>query len=533
MSPLSLLQTRPSAASGALPGPPRAFRRRLTSPTVFLFVILTAQLMVVLDTTIVNVALPHIQGGLRFSGSGLSWVLNAYLLTFGGLLLLGARSGDLLGRRRTFLAGIAIFSMSSLLGGFAVAGWMLLAARALQGVGAALAAPSSLALLTTVFSDGPQRVRAIGLFTTVSAAGGAIGLVAGGVLTQLVSWRWVMFVNVPIGVVVWAIGHIALQETEGRHGHFDVAGALSSTFGMGGIVLGLVEASSDGWASPVTLGALAMGFLLLGVFVRVETRAKEPILPLRLLANRTRTAANVSRGLMYAGMFGMFFFLGQFLQDVEGYSPLRTGISFLPIPVSVFLASQLVSKGLVNRIRPKVLMMSGIGMTIVSLLLSSQFHAGTSYPRMLVSLVLLGLGSGTALVSLTSASLSGVEPGDAGAASGLVNVIQQVGAALGLAVLVTVLSAAAGHSQLATGVGARASLVHGLDVAFGAGALFGLAALIMVALLVHLPASAMEADAAIEDAGSAPGEPDEGDEGEEAELVDDEGFAWADPELVA
>jgi EmrB/QacA subfamily drug resistance transporter len=523
MSPLSLLQTRPHLVKRANSGQSDAPRRRLTSPRVFLFVILTAQLMVVLDGTIVNVALPHIQESLHFSGSGLSWVLNAYLLTFGGLLLLGARSGDLLGRRRTFLMGIAIFSLSSLLGGFAVSGWMLLAARALQGVGAALAAPSSLALLTTVFADGPARVRAIGLFTTVSAAGGAIGLVAGGVLTQLVSWRWVMFVNVPIGIAVWAIGRVALQETEVRHGHFDVAGALSSTLGMGGIVLGLVEAGTDGWASPITLGALAVGAFLLGVFVRVETRASEPILPLRLLANRTRMAANVSRGLMYAGMYGMFFFLGQFLQDVEGYSPLRTGLGFLPIPVSVFLASQVVSKGLVHRIRPKVLMMTGIGMTIVALLLSSQLHAGTSYPRLLISLVLLGLGSGMALVPLTSASLAGVEPGDAGAASGIVNVIQQVGAALGLAVLVTVLSAAAGHSQLASGVGAKASLVHGLDITFGAGALFGLVALVMVAVLVRLPAPVADAAGAI----------DEVDEGMEAELVDGEGLVWANPELVA
>jgi EmrB/QacA subfamily drug resistance transporter len=485
-------------------------------------VILTSQLMVVLDTTIVNVALPHIQHGLHFSGTGLSWVLNAYLLTFGGLLLLGARSGDLLGRRRTFLIGIAVFSLSSLLGGFAVTGWMLLASRALQGVGAALAAPSSLALLTTVFSEGAQRVRAIGLFTTVSAAGGAIGLVAGGVLTQLVSWRWVMFVNVPIGLAVWAVGRIALTETPSRHGHFDVAGALTSTFGMAGIVLGLVEAGSDGWGSPVTLGALVGGALLLGAFSRIERRAEEPILPLRLFANATRTTANVSRGLVYAGMYGMFFFLGQFLQDVEGYSPLRAGISFLPVPVSVFVSSQLVSKVLVNRIRPKVLMLGGISMTIVSLLLSTQLHPGASYLRILVSLVLLGLGSGTSLVSLTTASLSGVAPEDAGAASGLVNVIQQVGAAFGLAVLVTILGAASGHSQLVAGVGAPAALVHGLDVTFGAGALFGLIALVMVAVLVRLPAA---------DRATVRGALE--DEGCPLELVDGEGFEWPDPALAA
>ncbi len=518
----SVLESRPETAASATTGRAGSLRRRLASPSVFLFVILTSQLMVVLDTTIVNVALPHVQQGLHFSGSELSWVLNAYLLTFGGLLLLGARCGDLLGRRRTFLIGVAVFSLSSLLGGLAVSGWMLLAARALQGVGAALAAPSSLALLTTVFSDGPQRVRAIGLFTTVSAAGGAIGLVAGGVLTQLVSWRWVMFVNVPIGLVVWAVGRMVVHETEVRGGHFDIAGALTSTFGMAGVVLGLVEAGTRGWTSLATLGSLAAGALLLAAFVRIETRAEEPIVPLRLFASTTRTSANVSRGLMYAGMYGMFFFLGQFLQDVEGYSPLRTGLGFLPVPASVFLSSQLVSKVLITRIRPKVLMMSGIGMTIVSLLLASQLHTGASYGQVLVCLVLLGLGSGTALVPLTTASLAGVAPGDAGAASGLVNVIQQVGAALGLAVLVTILDAAAGHQQLRVGAGASAHLVHGLDVTFGIGALFGLAALAMVGLLVHLP-------------GTAPGTttPPNHQPECEVELVDGEGFEWSNPELVA
>ena len=483
-----VLESRPDTASRTFPGGAGRVRRRLASPSVFLLVILTAQLMVVLDATIVNVALPHIEEGLHFSGSGLSWVLNAYLLTFGGFLLLGARSGDLIGRRRTFLAGIAIFSASSLLGGFAVTGSMLLAARAAQGVGAALAAPSALALLTTVFSEGSQRVRAIGLFTTVSAAGGAIGLVAGGILTQLATWRWVMFVNVPIGLAVWLIGRVVLQETESRHGHFDLAGALTSTIGMASVVLGLVEAGADGWTSPVTLGALGAGLVLLALFVQIETRAEEPILPLRLFANATRTTANVSRGLMYAGMYGMFFFLGQFLQDVEGYSPLRAGISFLPIPISVFVSSQLVSKVLTNRIHPKALMLSGLGLAVVALALSTQLHAGAGYGQIVVCLVLLGLGSGTSLVSLTTASLAGVDPHDAGAASGLVNVMQQVGAALGLAVLVTVLDATAGRSQLGAGVGAATSLVHGLDVTFAVAALFALAALVMVATLVKLPA---------------------------------------------
>jgi len=272
----------------------------------------------------------------------------------------------------------------------------------------------------------------------------------------------------------------------------------------------------------VTLGALMMGALLLGMFVYIEKRAEEPILPLRLFANGTRTTANVSRGLMFAGMYGIFFFLGQFLQDVEGYSPLRAGVSFLPVPASVFLSSQLVSKVLISRIRPKVLMLSGISITIVSLLLASQLHAGASYPQVVASLVLLGLGMGTSVVPLTSASLSGVEPADAGAASGLVNVVQQVGAALGLAVLVTVLGAAAGHRQLGAAVRAPASLVHGLDVTFGAGAVFGLVALVMVAVLVRLPAVATSAGRAAA-----------ADEDHEAELVESESFEWSEPELVA
>ena len=272
----------------------------------------------------------------------------------------------------------------------------------------------------------------------------------------------------------------------------------------------------------MTVGALAVGALLLGAFFRIETRAEEPIVPLRLFASGTRTAANVSRGLMYAGMYGMFFFVGQFLQDVQGYSPLRTGLCFLPVPISVFLSSQLVSKVLVNHIRPKVLMLGGIGLTIVALLMSSQLHAGATYPRILLSLVLLGFGSGTALVPLTTAGLSGVEPGDAGAASGLVNVTQQVGAALGLAVLVTVLSGTARHAQLKVGTVPAPPWSTGSMSRSAVAALFGLAAMVMVAALVHLPSRTPQAAT-----GSAEGEL------EEFELVDGEGFVPAGPELVA
>jgi len=500
MPSLSIFAARPAPVGPTVA--PRAPGRPSTGGAVFLLVILAAQLMVVLDTTIVNVALPHIAGGLHLSSSGLSWVLNAYLLTFGGLLMLGARAGDLIGRRRTFLVGIAVFSASSLVGGFATVGGMLLAARALQGVGAALAAPSSLALLTSAFPEGPPRVRAIGLFTTVSAAGGAIGLVAGGILTELVSWRWVMFVNVPIGLLVLLVGGRILPETERRHGRFDLAGAALSVLGMTAVVLGLVEAGTAGWTSPVTVSALAAGAALLVALVRLERRVEEPILPLGLFTDATRTSANVSRGLVYAAMYGMFFFLGQFLQDVRGYSPLVAGVSFLPVPVSVFLSSQLASKVLLNRVRPKLLMITGIGLVITSLVLCGDVPATVGYPRILVALVLLGMGSGTSLVTLTSASLAGVDPADAGAASGLVNVVQQVGAALGLAVLVTVFSFVTGRARLDPAAAGPA--VHGVDSVLRVAGLFAVAALVLVVAVVRLPPPAPSERAVSGRAGAEP-----------------------------
>jgi EmrB/QacA subfamily drug resistance transporter len=465
--------------------------QRITRRGVFLAVILTAQLMVVLDTTIVNVALPHIQRGLGFSATGLSWVINAYILTFGGFLLLGARTGDLLGRRRAFLAGIALFSLSSLVGGLAPTAWVLLCARALQGIGAALAAPSALSLLTSVFPEGPERVRAIALYTTVSAAGGATGLVAGGLLTELASWRWVMFVNVPIGVAVWLLGRVVIGETKRRSGRFDLLGAVTSTLGMTGLVLGLVEAGSKGWTDPLTLASLALGVVLLGSFVLNEAAADEPILPLRLLSHSTRTTANVARGLLYAGMYGMFFFMSQFLQDVQGYSPLRGGIAFLPIPVFVFLASQLTSRVLVARVPAKSLMMAGPTLATISLLLATRVQASTPYWQIVGSFVLLGMGSGISLVSLTSASLADVDPGDAGAASGLINVTQQIGAALGLALLVTAFGSITRHAQLgdhsatSTIADAHAVMVHGLDDVFGVGIVFTLAALLLIARFIR------------------------------------------------
>lgn len=482
----------PSPRTSTLPARPAS-----TAPAgsrVFLFVILAAQLMVVLDTTIVNVALPHIREALGFSSSGLSWVLNAYILAFGGLLLLGARAGDLHGRRRVFLGGIALFTASSLLGGLALSGWMLLTARALQGLGAALAAPSALSLLTMRFPEGPERVRAIGLYTTVSAAGGALGLVSGGLVTQLVSWRWVMFVNVPIGLAILIVGRRVLTESEPRHGRFDVVGAVTSTVGMGAIVFGLVESGSAGWSSAPTIGSLVTGVILLTVFVGTERRAEEPILPLRLLAHRTRSTANAARGLVYAGMYGMFFFVGQFLQDVEGYSPMRAGVAFLPLPAAVFLSSQLTSRVLTRRLPQKTVMLLGAAAAMVGLLVAAQVQASASYGLIATALVLTGTGAGISFVSLTSASLADVAGEDAGAASGLINVSQQLGAAVGLAVLITVFDAATHHAGAALTPDVFA---HGVRTVCLVGAGFSVATLALVAALVR-PARSSAIDEDVE-----------------------------------
>jgi EmrB/QacA subfamily drug resistance transporter len=518
--PLSpLARPRPVPGRGPSKVQVGALRRRLGHPSVFLFVILTAQLMVVLDTTIVNVALPSMQRGLGLSSSALSWVLNGYILTFGGLLLLGARAGDLLGRRRIFLLGIVLFSLSSLAGGLAVSGWMLLTARAVQGMGAALAAPSALSLLTTFFPEGPARVRAIALYTTVSAAGGATGLVAGGLLTQLVSWRWVMFVNVPIGAAVWLVGRTVLEETDHRSGRFDLTGAVSSTLGMSGIVLGLVEAGSVGWSRPQTLVPLLLGTLLLGFFVHHEAWAEEPILPLRLLGHITRNTANVARGLVYAGMYGLFFFLSQFLQDVQHYSPLAAGVAFLPMPVSVFLSSQLTSRVLVRRLPLRVVTMLGITLSAIGLLLATQLQPSSSYGQIVTWLVLVGAGSGISFVTLTSASLHEVAPADAGAASGLINVSQQLGAALGLAVLVTLFGFATGHVELGaprphtgtTVAHAQALVTRGLHDVFALAVLFTVMALGLVAVGIRRTVAATPAPTRLPATGSTEGCDDEED----------------------
>ena len=473
-------------------------RKRLSveRSQLVLFVILTCQLMVTLDATVVNVALPQMQTALHLSSASLSWVLTGYTLTFGGLLLLGARAGDLLGRRRTFLFGIALFTLASLVGGFAVDGAMLLSSRALQGVGAALAAPASLSLLTTLFPEGKERLKALGLFTAVSVSGAAIGLIAGGLLTQYASWRWVLFVNVPIGAAVLAVGRAVLPETDRARGSFDLLGALTSVAGMGSLVYGFIRAASDGWGDTVTLGSFAAGVLLMTAFITVERTAAEPITPLRLFADASRSAANGSRGLVFAGMYGMFFFLSQFLQDGLHYSSLQTGLAFLPLPLGVFTMSQLTTKVLLRRLQPKVLMLTGIGLSTIGIALATQLTQTSGYGLLFVAMLLVGAGNGLSFITLTSAGLAGVPAKDAGAASGLVNVCQQLGGTLGLAVLVTVFSAASkseakhhvvGETTTAT---AQRLFLHGATTAFEVAVLFLASAFVLVAVFVRVPKGA-------------------------------------------
>ncbi len=470
-------------------GPP-ARRRSATRraalvghPTLVLAVILTCQLMVVLDATIVNVALPDMQKALHFSSANLSWVLNAYTLTFGGLLLLGARAGDLLGRRRVFVTGILVFTAASLLGGLATSGSWLLIARTLQGVGGALAAPSSLALLATMFPEGAARLRALGLFAAVSVGGGAVGLVSGGMLTEWASWRWVMFVNVPIGLLVLLGGRLVLPETERQRGRFDTLGAITSTLGMAALVYGFVRAASDGWSDSLTIGSFVAGALLLALFVRTELRAEEPITPLRLLTDRSRTGANVARGLLFAGMFGLFFFLSQLLQGPLGYSSLATGFAFLPLPLTVFAVSRFASRVLVRKFDGKLLMLVGIGLAATGFLLATQLTESSPYIAILGSLLLFAVGNGLSFVSLTSAALAGVPAADAGAASGLINVTQQLGGTLGVAVLVTVFGAA---TRGASGTPGEV-FIHGADHAFAASVAFLVGAFVLVAAFVKSP----------------------------------------------
>jgi EmrB/QacA subfamily drug resistance transporter len=433
-----------------------------------LLVIATAQLMVVLDATIVNVALPHIQRALGFSGSGLEWVVNAYALAFGGLLLLGGRAGDLLGRRKMFVAGLLLFSAASLAGGFATSQGWLLAARALQGIGGAITAPAALSLVTTTFPEGPPRNRAMGVYAAMSVAGGTIGLLAGGLLTTYASWRWVLFVNVPIGVAVVLAAPRVLRETPRRRGRFDLPGALTGTGGVGALVYGLSNAATSPngvshWGDTKVVAALAAGVVLLAAFAVIEARSTHALLPVRLLADRDRTGSYLIMLGVGTALFGMFFFLTLFMQSVMGYSALRTGVAYLPLTGAVLVASAAASQ-LVPRIGVRPLLVAGSVVSTGGLLWLAQLTEHATYAAGLLGPVLVtGVGLGLLFVPLSLTALSRVAEQDSGVASSLLNTGQQVGGSAGLAVLGTVawtVVANSVHAQAARAAAAAASAAH-------------------------------------------------------------------------
>ncbi len=403
-----------------------------------LVVIASCQLMVVLDITIVNIALPHIQTALGFSTESLSWVVNAYTLTFGGLLLLGGRAGDILGRKRVFIFGVLLFGLASLLGGLAQNEGQLMAARALQGVGGAIASPTALALITTTFREGPARNRAFAVFAAVSAGGGAIGLLAGGVLVEWLNWRWVLFVNVPIALAIALMARRVIRESARHPGHFDVAGALLSTLGMVALVYGFIRASQEGWTDPITLGSFGAAVVLLLLFFLNERRSPQPITPLHMFADRNRAGSYGIMLFLACAMFGMFFFLTLFVQNVLGFSPLLAGLAFLPVSVVIAVGAGITSQ-LLPKYGPKPFMVAGALCASAGLAWLTQTDVDSTYLGSILGPILVfSLGMGMNFVSLTLMALSNVRDRESGAASGLLNTTQQVGGSLGLSILVTV-----------------------------------------------------------------------------------------------
>ncbi len=441
-----------------------------------------AQFMVVLDSTIVNVALPSIQRGLHFSAASLPWVVNAYTLLFGGFLLLGGRASDLLGRKRLFVAGVALFSFASLLNGVAQSPAMLIAGRALQGLGGALVSPAALSIITTTFTENEARTRALGVWSAIAAGGAAVGLLLGGVLTDLVSWPWIFIVNVPVGAIAIALAVRFVPESRVDVGHrsFDAGGALTVTGGLVVLVFAIIKAQAFGWGSGRTLGLLAAGIALLVAFVVIERRSVAPLV--RLSVFRIRTIATADGALLLVGsaMFGMFFFASLYVQDILGYSALRAGLAFLPVTAGIIIGS-VVAQQLIRRLGVRNVATLGIVLAVAGMLLLTRVPVHGSYAGdLLTALMPLSIGMGLIFVPITLLATAGVNGDDAGLASGLFNTAQQVGGSLGLALMSTF---AASHttSLLHTGVSTAAARVSGFHVAFGIGAgMLAVASMILV-----------------------------------------------------
>ncbi len=436
-----MIRTNPTAEQARTEPTIVAGSGRVVPSWVLLALVCLGQFMVVLDISIVNVALPSIQAELGFTASGLQWVVNAYTLTFAGFLLLGGRAADLFGRRRMFLAGLGMFTAASFVGGLAQSPAMLIGARALQGLGAAVLAPATLTILTTNFPEGPARARALGVWSAVAAAGASAGALLGGVLTELISWRWILFVNVPVGVLAVIAARTFLPESrmDSQHRSLDVAGALTVTGGLVALVYAIVRIQTHSWTSGQTLIPLGVGLTLLCGFLAIQTRvAKAPLMPLRIFRSRPLAAGNAYLMLLFAGMFGTWYFETLFMQRVLGYSPLQAGLAFLPQTILIAAGSQIASR-LVSRIGSRPILLVGTALSATGVAWLSGITPGSAFlGDLLGPFVLVGLGMGLSVTPATVVATAGVPREDAGLASGLLNTSRFIGASIGLAVLATV-----------------------------------------------------------------------------------------------
>jgi EmrB/QacA subfamily drug resistance transporter len=444
------------------------------------------QFMVILDVSVVNVALPSIRSDLHFSGTELQWVVNAYALTFAGFLLLGGRAADLLGRRRMFVIGLMAFAATSLLGGLAQSKEVLTAARALQGLSGAVVAPATLSVLTSTFTEGAERNRALGAWGAMGGAGGAAGVLLGGILTQTLSWRWILFINIPIGVLAGlaALRYIAesrVDDTARRR--FDLSGAVTVTLGLVVLVYGIVQTDKYGWGSTRTIVTLAIGLALIGVFLLIEGRlAKAPLVPLRVFRSRQLSAANVVMFLLGASSFAMWYFVSLYLQEVRGFSPIETGLAILPMALSVAVGAQIAGKG-TARIGAGPILALGMAFVGVGMLLFGRAPVGGTFGiDVLPAEIITALGVGLAFVPVTIAAMAGSAPQEAGLASGLVNTARQIGGSLGLAILATI--AVARTSDLAGHVALTPALNSGFHHAFVVGAGFAALGAVLAAILI-------------------------------------------------
>jgi EmrB/QacA subfamily drug resistance transporter len=470
--------------------------RHSTNPWIILVLICFAQFMVVLDATVVNVALPSIQRDLGLSEANLQWIVNAYTLVFGGFLLLGGRAGDLLGRKRLFLAGLVVFTTASLLDGLAVNSGMLIGSRALQGLGAAFISPAALAIITTTFEEGADRAKALGVWAAIAIGGSAIGLVLGGALTQEFSWPWIFFINVPVGVAVLVLSLRLVPESrdETAKRSFDVAGAVTVTGGLMSLVYAIVEAERDGWGSGQTIGTFVVSAALLIGFYSIERRSEAPLVRFSIFRVRSLLTANVVMFFVGSGLFAMFFFNSLYIQRVLGLGPLKAGLCFLP-----FTAGIMVSAGFASKFAPRLgvlpISIAGLIVTGCGMLLLTRISVGGSYATdVLPSLIVTSLGLGAVFVPLTLIATTGLANDDQGLASGLFNTSQQIGGALGLAVLSTL---AASKTSSEHGVSKLTGLVDGFHVAFAGAATFVLLGLVtLVVLLRHRHVALIQSEAA-------------------------------------